>query len=149
MLRHILTLLFILAALPALSAEDPKIRELMTDEEFAASGLGRLSNEEIEVINRWLVRYTAQDAPQLINSSPAVKELNRASVMSRIDGEFNGWNGPTRFVLKNGHVYETNSTRRYEYFAIDPEVEITTNWMGIQKMHILETGKAINVRRVE
>ena len=138
-----------LAALPALSAEDPNIRELMTDEEFAAAGLARLSDDEIDVINSWLVRYTAQDAPQLINTSPAVKELNRATVTSKIDGEFNGWNGPTRFVLQNGHVYETNSTRRYDYSAIDPEVEITTNWLGIQKMRVLETGKAINVRRLE
>ena len=138
-----------LAALPALSAEDPNIRELMTDEEFAAAGLARLSDDEIDVINSWLVRYTAQDAPQLINTSPAVKELNRATVTSKIDGEFNGWNGPTRFVLQNGNVYETNSTRHYDYSAIDPEVEITTNWLGIQKMRVLETGKAINVRRLE
>ncbi len=138
-----------LAALPALSADDPDIRSLMTAEEFAAAGLGRLSNDEMDAINRWLVRYTAQDAEEMISTSPAVKEVNRADVRSRIDGEFNGWDGPTRFVLKNGQVYETNSTRRYSYSAIDPEVEITRNWMGIYKMRLLDTDKAINVRRIQ
>lgn len=149
MFRYCLALMLTLSMLPAFSAEDPDIRELMTAEELSSSGIGRLSVEEIEVINRWLIRYTAQEAEEVRDSSPAVQEAERAAIRSRIDGEFSGWNGPTRFVLKNGQVWETRSTRRYSYSAIDPEVEITTNWMGISRMRILETGQAINVRRVE
>lgn len=143
--------LMLALALPSviLAAEDPDIRELMTAEEFAASGIGRLSSDEIEVINQWLIRYTAQDAAEIRDSSPAVQEVENAAIRSRIDGEFNGWNGPTRFVLQNGQIWETRSSRRYNYSATDPEVEITRNWMGIYRMRILETGQAINVRRVE
>jgi hypothetical protein len=149
MFRHYLSLILILITIPALAAENPDIRELMTPEEFTASGLSRLSNDEMDAINLWLVRYTAQDAEEILRSSPAVQEVSRADVRSRIDGEFTGWNGPTRFTLKNGHVYETNSSRSYSYSAIDPEVEITRNWMGIYKLRILATDKAINVRRIE
>ena len=149
MFRYCLTLILMLATLPALSAEDPNIRDLMTAEEFAASGLSRLTRDEMEAINRWLVRYTAQDAVEMIDTSPAVQEVSRADLISQIDGEFNGWNGPTRFTLKNGQVYETSSTRRYSYSAVDPEVEITRNWMGIYRMRIVETDKSITVRRIE
>jgi|TARA_B110000908_G_C9939615_1_gene307636 hypothetical protein len=137
-----------LATLPALSADDPNIRELMTTQEFAASGLSRLSNDEMDAINRWLARYTAQDAAEMLNSSPAVSEIESAGIKSKIDGEFSGWNGPTRFPLKNGQIWETRSTRRYNYSAVDPDVEITRNFLGIYRMRLVDTGKAINVRRI-
>lgn len=133
----------------SLAAENPDIRTLMTEEEFAAAGIGRLSDQEIEAINRWLVRYTAQDAEEMLESSPAVIEADNEAIRSSIDGQFNGWNGPTTFRLKNGQIWETRSTRTYSYSALDPEVEITKNWMGIFRMRILETGQAINVRRVQ
>ncbi len=149
MFRYCFALLLMMFTHLALSADNPDVRELMTEEEFAAAGFGRLSDEEIGVVNRWLVRYTAQDAKVMIDDSPAVKELSNAAINSRIDGEFNGWNGPTRFHLKNGQIWETKSPRVYRYSAVDPEVEITTNWMGISRMRIVDTDRSINVRRVE
>lgn len=149
MFRCCIALMLVIATLPAFSADDPDIVKLMTEEEFAASGLSRLSSAEMDVINRWLVRYTAQDAPEMISNSPAVKEVEIADLKSSIDGTFNGWNGPTRFNLKNGQVWETNGTRRYSYTAVDPEVEITRNFIGVYRMRILETGKSISVRRVQ
>ena len=148
MIRYCLALIMMLATLPALSADDPNIRELMTTQEFAASGLSRLSNDEMDAINRWLARYTAQDVAEMLNSSPAVSEIESAGIKSKIDGEFSGWNGPTRFPLKNGQIWETRSTRRYNYSAVDPDVEITRNFLGIYRMRLVDTGKAINVRRI-
>jgi len=148
MIRYCLALIMMLATLPALSADDPNIRELMTTQEFAASGLSRLSNDEMDAINRWLARYTAQDAAEMLNISPAVSEIESAGIKSKIDGEFSGWNGPTRFPLKNGQIWETRSTRRYNYSAVDPDVEITRNFLGIYRMRLVDTGKAINVRRI-
>jgi hypothetical protein len=149
MFRYCFALMFMLLSHLALAAENPDVRELMTEEEFAASGFGRLTDNEIAAINRWLVRYTAQDAEVMIDDSPAVRELSSAAINSRIDGEFSGWNGPTQFRLQNGQIWETRSTRRYSYSAVDPEVEITTNWMGISRMRIVDTDRAIRVRRVE
>ena len=120
----------------------------MTTQEYAASGLSHLSNDGIDAINRWLVRHTDQDAAAMICSSPAVSEIESAGIKSKIDGEFSGWNGPTRFPLKNGQIWETRSTRRYNYSAVDPEVEITRNFLGIYRMRLVDTGKAINVRRI-
>lgn len=149
MIRPFLILCFSLFVVSAHSAEDPDIRQLMTTEELAASGLDELSNEEIEVINRWLTRYTALDADDIRETSPAVQEIENADIRSQIDGEFNGWNGPTRFYLKNGQIWETRSQRRYDYSATDPEVVITRHWPGLYRLRIVATGQAISVRRVE
>ena len=149
MYRHCIALLLALAMLPAFAADDPDIRELMTAEEFAASGLSSLANEQIEAINRWLVRYTVEDSARMRRTSPAVAATERTDVRSRIDGEFTGWDGYTRFRLQNGQVWETNTTRRYSYNAVDPEVVITRNFLLIHRMRIVETGKTISVRRVQ
>jgi len=79
MFRYCLTLILMLATLPALSAEDPNIRDLMTAEEFAASGLSRLTRDEMEAINRWLVRYTAQDAVEMIDTEPLSKNPSKCT----------------------------------------------------------------------
>ena len=149
MYRHCITLLLALATLPALSADNPDIRELMTSEEFAASGLNRLSDEEFNVVNSWLTRFLGQAAAERNSASVVLKGIDSYTIRSRFDGEFTGWDGPTRFPLKNGQVWETKSTRRYSYSAIDPEVEITRNWIGTYKMRILDTDKAINVKRIQ
>lgn len=149
MIRRYLILLSVLSLQPVFSADNPDIRELMTAEEFAASGIGRLSEEEVAAINQWLVRYTAQDAAEVARNSEAVEEVRNAAIRSRIDGQFNGWNGPTRFHLQNGQIWQTNSERVYRYSAVDPEVEITRNWMGIYRMRIVDTDQSIQVRRVQ
>ena len=151
MSRNCLALLLALVTLPALCAEELDIRELMTAEEFAASGLSRLSDEEFDAVNRWLLRFSSQTAAEIVGANPAVKEAGSETTVfrSRIDGAFAGWNGPTQFPLKNGQVWETNSTRIYSYSATDPEVEITRNWIGSYRMRLLDTDKSINVKRIQ
>lgn len=148
MFRHCIALLLVLATLSVSSADDLDIRELMTAEEFAASGLDRLSNEEFDVVNRWLMRYSGQAVAEMNSTTSALRDSDSYTIRSRIDGEFTGWNGPTRFPLKNGQLWETKSTRRYSYSAIDPEVEITRNWLGTYKMRLVDTDKSIYVKRV-
>jgi len=135
--------------LPAFAADDPDIRELMTAEEFAASGLSGLSNEQFDVVNRWLLRYSGQAVAEMSSTSSALKGADSYTIRSKIAGQFSGWNGPTRFPLQNGQVWETKSTRRYSFSAIDPEVEITRNWLGTYKMRIIDTDKSIYVKRIQ
>ena len=44
----------------------PGIEKLMSEEEFRAAGLDKLSPAEREVLDRWLLRYTAGDAEVLL-----------------------------------------------------------------------------------
>jgi hypothetical protein len=66
-MRSILAAVFVLAlaAGPALAADFSSLEERMTEEEFRAAGLDRLSAEELANLNAWLARrnVSTQSAP--------------------------------------------------------------------------------------
>ena len=116
-------LLFILLAIGSIQVsmarEFPGVQELMTSEEFGAAGLDKLSAEELKALDRWLLRYTTDDVPELVKEVPELKEsaaLKAAvtppsqpepepeRVVSRVQGKFKGWSGKTVFKLENGQV---------------------------------------------
>ena len=141
--------LIILVASQAIANDDPDIRQLMTKQEFEEAGLQHLSEQQIDALNRWLVRYTAHDAPEVASKSTAVKESVKDGFTSHIDGEFTGWNGKTLLRLKNGQVWQPRYNRRYRYSAVDPEVEISKNALGFYTLTVVETGQSIGVKRIK
>ena len=63
--------------LPLASAhgdEFPGVKGLMSDDEFRRSGLNKLSSEELQALDSWLLHYTVGEAPVLKESNEAVKE---------------------------------------------------------------------------
>jgi len=130
-------------------AEDrfPGIEKLMDDDEFRATGLHRLTDEELEALDRWLVRYTAGDAELLLESNAEVREAKKEyEVRSRIVGDFDGWSGETVFQLENGQVWEQRLDGRYSYQGPpNPEVIIDRNWLGFYRMTVVPTGKRVGV----
>ena len=53
-------------------SEFPGIQKLMSEEEYQAAGLDKLSADERAALNRWLVNYTAAEAPALLRTNPEV-----------------------------------------------------------------------------
>jgi len=133
------------------SDDFPGIEKLMTPQEYEAAGLDKLSKQELESLDAWLVRYTAEDAPAVAKSSDEVKEKQRKfePITSRIDGKFEGWTGKTEFRLQNGQVWQQRISGKYAYAADNPEVVITRNWAGYFWMKVLETGKSVPVTRIQ
>lgn len=133
-----------------LNAQDrfPGVKELMTEQELEASGVNDLSRRQIEALNTWLIRYTANEAPVLQAENEEVIEVVNQGVTSRIVGEFNGWSGKTRFVLENGQVFEQRRRGRWKITLDNPEVHIRQNIMGAYEMEIVSEGKSIGVRRL-
>ena len=146
MLRGFLFLLAGCAALSAMAAEEVDIRELMTAEELAASGLTNLSDSQFRALNRWLSNYQDQSNLEAVRTSAVDEDEIPDTFISTIDGQFNGWNGPTRFPLTNGQVWETRSTRQYSYSALNPEVEFTKTFWGQYRMRVVATGQSVTVR---
>ena len=134
-------------------ADGPDIRNLMTPEEFEASGLEKLSPQEIEALNRWIVRYTAHEAPEVRRQDKVVKaEAEKADVegiKTRIAGAFSGWDGDTVFRLENGQVWKQRLEGRWHYRAEAPEVELHKNMMGFWVLRVVEADKSIGVKRLQ
>ena len=145
----ILFFLMALGPLLAFAADSPDIRSLMTAQEFTEAGLSKLSKEEIETLNRWLVRYTVKDAPVLIRKDPVIraeiKKSETSGIKSRIAGEFQGWSGNTLFQLENGQVWRQRLPGRWVTRRSSPEVEIKKNMLGFWVMRVIEDAKTIGV----
>ena len=160
----LLSLLLLLAVSTATGKDFPGVEALMSEEEFAAAGLNKLTAEEREALNSWLLKYTTDDVPVLVKEVPELKEavaLQQAvapkpvpepetdqPIVSSIVGKFKGWTGKTVFKLENGQVWKQRQSGRYLKKLENPKVEISKNMLGFYMMEILETGKRIGVKRI-
>jgi hypothetical protein len=134
-------------------AEGPDVRKLLTPEQFHAAGLDKLTEQEIDALNRWLVTYTARDAPEVRRSDVVVqKEVAKAEaegIRTRIAGEFKGWDGDTVFTLENGQVWRQRLPGRWSYHADSPEVELRKNMMGFWVIRVVDADRSVGVTRVK
>lgn len=149
--RILLSLLAALLLLPAtLVAQErfPGIKALMTEAEREASGIDELSPSQVEALNKWLLRYTANEAPVLQVENEEVIEVVKQGMTSRIVGQFEGWSGKTRFVLENGQVFEQRRPGRWKTSLLNPEVLVTQNFMGAYELEVVAEGRSIGVRRL-
>ncbi len=140
-------------ALPAAAVDAPDVRTMMTPEEFSAAGLGKLSPAEIEALNRWVIRYTAKDAPIMREHNEVVREeikrVDAAVLKTRIAGEFRGWYGDTVFRLENGQTWRQRLPGKWFHKADSPEVELSKNMMGYWVLRVVGEDRSVGVIRVD
>ena len=138
------------AARAAETSTFPGVQQLMSEQEFSASGLGKLSPEEIKALNQWLIRYTAGEAQVLITTDEEVMEADRnQEILSSVKQPFRGWSGSTVFRLDNGQVWQQRRRGNHYHDGADTRVSITKNFMGFYKMTLVGSGKSVQVTRLE
>jgi len=127
----------------------PGIENLMTEQQFKASGLDKLTPAERASLNAWLVTYTAVEAPAMLRENEAVKEAEQAhEIATTIRQPFSGWSGETVFYLDNGQVWRQRLRGNLAYFGDDTRVVIRKNFLGFYKMTHLASGKSVGVSLV-
>ncbi len=146
-LTSILCILFLSSSLQA-SDKFPGIKALMTDEELTASGISKLSEQEISGLNQWLIRYTANEA-HIVKNTEEVKKKSFENLDSKVIGLFRGWTGKTKFRLENGQVWQQRYSNKWTTKIDNPDVRITRNALGFYDMEILAKGRKIGVRRIK
>ena len=125
----------------------PGIEKLMTEKEQSISGINSLSTEQLEALNQWLIRYTANDAPTLQIENSEVKQVARQGITTRILGEFSGWTGKTIFVLENGQTWQQRRRGRWKTSLVNPKVVLSRNFTGAYELSIVG-GKTTGVKRI-
>jgi hypothetical protein len=134
-------------------AEDerfPGVEKLMSAQEFREAGLHKLSPDEREALNRWLIGYTIGDAPEIRNSNEEVRQADREQqIRARIVGEFRGWSGETVFRLDNGQVWQQRLDSRFPYSGDEREVVIDRNLLGFYRLTHVASGRAVGVKRID
>ncbi|MDA9611947.1 hypothetical protein N9S63_01515 [OM182 bacterium] len=119
----------------------------MTQEELLISGVSSLSETQLETLNQWLVRYTANDAPTLQIENSEVKRVAKQGITTRILGEFSGWAGKTIFVLENGQTWQQRRRGRWKTSLENPEVVLSRNFTGAYELSVVG-GKTTGVKRI-
>lgn len=138
-----------LTSAPALADTFPGVEKLMSEEQFEAAGLHKLTPAEREALDRWLVSYTAEEAPEMLRSNPEVRAAEEAiRIEARIKQPFNGWTGDTVFYLDNGQVWRQRLKGRYFHRGDDTAVVIEKNLLGYFKMTVVSSDKSVGVTRI-
>jgi hypothetical protein len=127
----------------------PGIEKLMTAEEFARIGLDKLTPEQMQALNAWLVRYTAGEAYVVQSTSEEVRAaVPEFRLEASIVPPFTGWSGQTLFRLDNGQLWRQRIKGRYLFSGEDTRVVIKRNLLGFYVMTLVSTGRAIGVEPV-
>ena len=142
----ILSLIFF-ASISLASRDFPGIEKLMTEEEQSISGVNSLSEEQLQALNQWLIRYTANDAPTLQIENSEVKQVAKQGITTRILGEFSGWTGKTVFALENGQTWQQRRRGRWKTSLVNPEVVLSRNFTGAYELSVVG-GKTTGVKRI-
>ena len=127
----------------------PGVEKLMSAEQFEAAGLHRLTPAEREALDRWLLSYTAEEAPEMLRSNPEVRAAEESiRIEANINQPFNGWTGDTIFYLDNGQVWRQRLKGHYFHRGDDTTVVIEKNQLGYFKMTVVASDKSVGVTRI-
>ena len=142
---------FLVTGIAAQSVE--KLEEKMSREEFRAAGLHRLSTEELEFLNRWLSPHTPEVAStsfgeEQLPAPPPDPEAADLEIVTRVSGDFTGWDGRTIFKLENGQIWQQRAGGKYHYQANRPEVTLKRGNFGYY-MKILSTRRQVPFKRLQ
>lgn len=162
---HGAMLLFLLFfSVSLVTADTPKnIGNLMVPEDYAASGLDKLSADELLHLSEWVEKYrdgAITGPPPLPKKSTEMTEEEKVVVRQKNEEEkafelvanvipsFKGWSGKTVFHLDNGQVWQQRQTSRVKYSGDDATVVITRNAMGGYVMRHPDSGRTVGVKRI-
>ena len=128
----------------------PPVQSLMSPEDFAASGLDKLTDAEREHLSGWLARYrtdlTAGPAPPKTAEQRA--EERKIEIVAKVIPGFNGWSGKTVFQLDNGQVWQQRQTGKLRYTGGDSTVVISQNFLGGYMLKHPDSGRTVGVKRI-
>lgn len=116
------------------------LEERMSQSEFHAAGLDKLSPDELKALDAWLQAHAGTQVTYVSPSGQPVfypQESARETIDAHIVGEFTGWYGKTVFTLDNGQQWQqaesgNNQCGKYE----NPKVTIKPTLMGSWLMYV-------------
>lgn len=153
-LRIALTLLLPLSCGVYAQTQAPTLEERMSQDEFTASGLDRLSPEQLKFLNGWIHSKGVSEIGAPIRHRDGTTDfysdsLDRELIESSIVGEFNGWQGKTRVTLENGQVWQQAESGTSGYHLTSPKVKVKPMSFGSWLMYVDGCGCEVRVKRIK
>jgi hypothetical protein len=139
--------------LAAVAADFSSLEERMSQSEYRAAGLDKLSPEELKSLNEWLrVHGLAPGAPvargKKLEFYPEDNE--REVIDTAMAGTFTGWLGKTQWTMANGQVWQqAESGQRQDWSLSNPKVRLKPMLMGSWLMTVEGCGCSLRVSRIK
>lgn len=147
----------------SLSAQEgfASLEEQMTGDEFRSAGLEKLTPEELASLNAWIrsrslatldaPRYGAAPSMGRSQLSDAdIDEMKREPIVSRINGNFSGWDGQTIFRLENGMIWaQDDNDKFYTQEMQNPTVRIEPTLFGGWQLSVEGIDEECDVERIQ
>jgi hypothetical protein len=141
------------------------LEEQMTGKEFSATGLHKLTAEELNALNQWIRKNSlgtlATPTADVDATTPATDEKDRRGlpsdsgdderpIVSRLIGKFDGWDGQTVFKLENGMIWvQADKDKFYVREIENPEVTIKPGLFSAWYLRIEGYHSKCKVRRIQ
>lgn len=156
--RALITALILVLPLSAgalAQSPTPTFEERMSQAEYKAAGLDKLTPEELKFLNEWIQAKGVSQAGAPMIKADGSKEfyaggVERQLIESNIVGDFYGWSGRTRVTLENGQVWEqAESGAKGGHRISSPAVRVKPMSMGSWLMYVDDCSCDMRVKRVE
>jgi len=155
-MRPIPSLALILLAAATLAGAQtpaPTLEERMSQSEFHAAGLDKLSPQELQQLNGWIDSHGGPTVKYVSASGTPVfypTSSERETIEQHIDGLFTGWRGKTVFTLDNGQQWKQSEGGVLDAGKMQsPKVKIKPMLMGNWLMYVDGCGCSIHVERIK
>ncbi len=142
------------------------VEERMTGQEFTASGLHKLSDEELAALNSWLRNHsvaTLENTAARSGGSAGAdydafadrrgfegSHTDTNTIVSRLVGDFDGWDGDTIFTLENGMIWKQNETDTLSTRTlVNPVVTIKSGFFDTWRLSVEDYNKSLKVVRIQ
>lgn len=166
MSRWFLSLALSVAATCAFAQDraDQPLREAMSDSEFRAAGLDKLTPAELAALDAWLGRRIEQETAQAVTEAKEAgrREVQQSTrgffdfgsaepIVTVLAGEFRGFAKGRRYTLENGQVWEqVDNATLSGVVRQKPGVKITPSRVGNNWYFRIDGyNSAASVRRIE
>jgi hypothetical protein len=167
MKKFLFVILALTMPLSAIAAEGfSSLEEQMSGKEYTATGLDKLTPEELEALNSWIRRHSVAtlDQPKAGSHVAAAgvegdsrgfknkkdSEEDKSSITSRVKGSFTGWNGHTVFALENGMIWaQSDKDKFYTKEVQNPEITIEHGLFGTWHLSMVGYNSSCRVKRIQ
>jgi hypothetical protein len=148
-----LTLLVAATAVGAQTPPPPTLEERMSQAEFHAAGLDKLSPDELAQLNAWLGAHGGATTKYVTASGKPVfypDSDHKEAIEAHLVGSFEGWRGHTVFTLDNGQQWQQAESGSFSYNAIEnAKVKIKPMLLGSWLMYVDSCGCNVRVNRIK
>ena len=155
--KSIILLMIILNCGIAQDLDQITFESIFSEQERAAMGADKLSEAEKEKVRDYILEFyllgyekgkaeasTVAVQPQTYSTTATSSE----AIESKIDGDFEGWDGETIIKLFNGQIWQQTEYYYHYHYSFMPSVVIYKSGTGY-KMKVDGVDKAIGVKRIK